>query len=198
MKSVFDTLSAINVNDKVEKKNNLTYLSWAWAWGETKKLYPNATYNVIRDPQTDKPYFSDNDLGIMVMTSVTIDGEKLEMWLPVMNHRNQALTIEQATMFDVNKTIMRCLTKNLAMFGLGHYIYAGEDLPEADAVAKKEESKVVQAKQIILKVDDENWEKVLKYIVANKELGLEKIVNQISKKYKVTAVVKKAINELIR
>jgi len=84
------------------------------------------------------------------------------------------------------------------MFGLGHYIYAGEDLPEADAVAKKEESKVVQAKQIILKVDDENWEKVLKYIVANKELGLEKIVNQISKKYKVTAVVKKAINELIR
>ncbi len=120
MKSVFDTLSAINVNDKVEKKNNLTYLSWAWAWGETKKLYPNATYNVIRDPQTDKPYFSDNDLGIMVMTSVTIDGEELEMWLPVMNHRNQALTIEQATMFDVNKTMMRCLTKNLAMFGLGH------------------------------------------------------------------------------
>lgn len=198
MKSVFDTLSAINVNDKVEKKNNLTYLSWAWAWGETKKLYPNATYNVIRDPQTDKPYFSDNDLGIMVMTSVTIDGEELEMWLPVMNHRNQALTIEQATMFDVNKTIMRCLTKNLAMFGLGHYIYAGEDLPEADAAAKKEEAKEAQAKQVTLKVDDENWEKVLKYIVANKEMGLEKIINQISKKYKVTAVVKKAINELIK
>ena len=198
MKSVFDTLSAINVNDKVEKKNNLTYLSWAWAWGETKKLYPNATYNVIRDPQTDKPYFSDNDLGIMVMTSVTIDGEELEMWLPVMNHRNQALTIEQATMFDVNKTMMRCLTKNLAMFGLGHYIYAGDDLPEADAAAKKEETKEAQVKQVTLKVDDENWEKVLKYIVANKEMGLEKIINQISKKYKVTAVVKKAINELIK
>ena len=129
-KSVFETLSAINVNDKVEKKNGLTYLSWAWAWGEVKKAYPSAVYEVARDPQTDKPYFADPDLGIMVMTNVCIDSQCLEMWLPVMNHRNQALTVDQATMFDVNKAIMRCLTKNLAMFGLGHYIYVGEDYPQ--------------------------------------------------------------------
>ena len=82
-KSVFETLSAINVNDKVEKKSNLTYLSWAWAWAEVKKQYPDASYEVLRDPQTDKPWFFDPALGYMTMTNVTIDGETLEMWLPV-------------------------------------------------------------------------------------------------------------------
>ena len=114
------------------------------------------------------------------------------MWLPVMNHRNQALTVEQATMFDVNKTIMRCLTKNLAMFGLGHYIYAGEDMPEGDVVVAE------KPKELTLKVGDDNWKKVLSYIAANKQLGAEKIVEQVSKKYKVTATIKKAINEAVK
>ena len=142
--SIFDKLSAINVNDKVEKKSNLTYLSWAWAWAEVKKACPDATYEVLQDPYTSKPYFFDDNLGYMVMTQVTIEGESLEMWLPVMDGANKAMTnksytystrygdktVEKATMFDINKTLMRCLTKNLAMFGLGLYIYAGEDLPE--------------------------------------------------------------------
>lgn len=149
-KSVFETLSAINVNDKVEKKKDLTYLSWAWAWGEVKKAYPDASYKIVRDPHTMSPYFFDQHLGYMVMTEVTIEGQTLEMWLPVMDGANQAMkhesyeystrygvkTVDAATMFDINKTLMRCLTKNLAMFGLGHYIYAGEDLPEVDATPK--------------------------------------------------------------
>lgn len=208
--SVFEKLSAINVNDKVEKKNGLTYLSWAWAWGEVKKAFPNATYNVLSDPQTSKPYFYDENLGYMVMTSVTINGETLEMWLPVMDGANKSMmnkpyeyatkygkkTVEAATMFDINKTIMRCLTKNLAMFGLGHYIYAGEDLPEP---AHVEPEPVAEPKPLeTLKVDSEQWEKVKAYVTTNKSLGLEKIVQQLERKYKVTPSVSKEISKLIK
>ena len=131
VKSVFETLSEINVNDKVEKKNGLTYLSWAWAWAEVKKRYPTATYRIYRDPETNRPFDFIQGVGYMVYTYVKIEGEELEMWLPVMDFRNKSM-IDNATTFDINKTIMRCLVKNLAMFGLGHYIYAGEDLPEPD------------------------------------------------------------------
>ena len=144
-KTVFDTLSAINVNEKTEKKNGLTYLSWAWAWGIVKKTYPSASYEVTL--WDGKPYLFDEDLGYLVQTTVSIDGEKIGMQLPVMDGANKAQknvpytyktkfadkTVEAATMFDINTAIMRCLTKNLAMFGLGHYIYAGEDLPEDDS-----------------------------------------------------------------
>ena len=135
-KSVFETLSAINVNDKVEKKNGLTYLSWAWAWAEVKKTYPSATYKVVKDEATNMPFVFDPSMGYMCSTEVTIKGETLEMWLPVMDGANKAMKLEAyeyttrygnksvqgASMFDINKTIMRCLVKNLAMFGLGHYI----------------------------------------------------------------------------
>lgn len=143
-KSVFETLSAIDVNKHTEKKDNLTYLSWAWAWGITKKTYPTADYEV--NYFEGKPYLFDENLGYLVSTRVTIDGETIPMHLPVMNGANKAQkhvaykystkygdkTVEAATMFDINTAIMRCLTKNLAMFGLGHYIYAGEDLPEVE------------------------------------------------------------------
>jgi hypothetical protein len=187
-KSVFDTLSSIDVSSKVEKKANLTYLPWAWAWGVVKKHYPNTRYEVIRDPQTDKCYNVDPDLGIMVHTKVTIKDESLEMWLPVMNHRNKALKLGEADMFDINKTLMRCLTKNLAMFGLGHYIYAGEDLPEVapEPVSLK-----------TLKVGDPNWENILKYIGANKTKSLEDITKMVEIKYKVTMPIKKALSKAI-
>lgn len=155
----YNELSTINVNDKVEKKNGLNYLSWAFAWAEVKKKYPEASYNVVKFE--GKPYLYDETLGYMVFTNVTIEGITHEMWLPVLDGANKSMraedytymgkekkwsneekkyiyvhvekTCEKATMFDINKTIMRCLTKNLAMFGLGLYIYAGEDLPEAIA-----------------------------------------------------------------
>lgn len=122
----FEEVYAINVNDKTEKKGNLTYLSWAFAWAEFKKIYPEATYKI--NP-FDGTFCSGNEkMGYMVQTQVTAGQNTYEMWLPVMDMRNN--TVLQPKMTEINKTIMRCLTKNLAMFGLGLYIYAGEDLPE--------------------------------------------------------------------
>lgn len=146
-KSVFNTLFYLDVGDHVEKKDTgrvtLSYLSWAWAWAEVKKHFEDATYEIVKD-ENGLPYFGDPRTGIMVYTRVTIGGITHEMWLPVMDSTNNAMKFEPyeiqtrygtksiaaATMFDINKTIMRCLVKNLAMFGLGLYIYAGEDLPE--------------------------------------------------------------------
>lgn len=124
----FEEVYAINVNEKTEKKGNLTYLSWAWAWAEFKKAYPNATYKV---DQFNGLFCTGNEkIGYMVRTEVTAGEQTYEMWLPVMDMRNN--TVLAPKMTEINKTIMRCLTKNLAMFGLGLYIYAGEDLPEGE------------------------------------------------------------------
>jgi hypothetical protein len=142
MSNAFNTLNAIDVNQHTEKKNGLTYLSWAWAWQQVAMQFPSATYEIVKFDGL--PYIA-SPLGIMVYTRVTIDGITHEMWLPVMDGANNAMKLEEyqfkkkngstvsvaaADMFDINKTIMRCLTKNLAMFGMGLYIYAGEDLPE--------------------------------------------------------------------
>ena len=151
---IFNTLYKIDVNKVAEKKQNLTYLSWAWAWAEVKKRFPSASYEVERDENTKLPYLNDPKTGYMVFTKVTIGNITHEMWLPVMDGANKAMKetpyvyqvreykdrkptgkmidkrVEDATMFDINKAILRCLVKNLAMFGLGLYIYSGEDLPE--------------------------------------------------------------------
>jgi hypothetical protein len=158
-KTAFEILNAVNVNDHTEVKDTgkvkLTYLSWAWAWAEVKKRFPTASYEIIKFDGL--PYVYDEKTGFMVYTKVTIEGVTHEMWLPVMDGNNRAMldhpyevktkynsfTVQAATMFDVNKTIMRCLTKNLAMFGLGLYIYAGEDLPEEpdEDVKEKDQKK---------------------------------------------------------
>lgn len=165
----FQELYSLNVNDHVEQKEGLSYLSWAYAWAEFKKIYPDATYEVKKD-EAGRCYFGDPCYGYMVYTSVTAGGLTYEMWLPVMDNANKAMksfgyqytvknkyfqyakqnpedgkfydkygkeqtefitkTVDEISMFDINKAVMRCLVKNLAMFGLGLYIYAGEDLPE--------------------------------------------------------------------
>lgn len=156
-KTVFETLNDINVNGHTEGRNGLTYLSWVWAVSEVMKKYPDMDYEVVKFDGI--PYVYDEKTGYMVYTKVTINGVIHEMWLPVMDSNNKAMkaepytyttkngekTVEAATMFDINKTIMRCLTKNLAMFGLGLYIYAGEDLPETE----KEEAKKTSEKEAI-------------------------------------------------
>jgi hypothetical protein len=120
-------LLKINVNDHTEKKNGLTYLSWAWAWAEALKADPTATFDVqLFD---GKPYMDVNGTG-MVWVTVTMFGQPRFCMLPVMNHRNQP--IQNPDAFQVNTAIMRCMTKTLALHGLGLYIYAGEDLPESD------------------------------------------------------------------
>ena len=136
-KKIFNKLFSLDVNEHIEKKNGLSYLSWAWAWAEVKKLYPTANYTI-------EPYSFDENLGYMVFTSVTIAEQNYRMWLPVMDNNNYSMKNEPyevttkygkkqvaaASMFDINKAYMRCLVKNLAMFGLGLYVYAGEDIPE--------------------------------------------------------------------
>lgn len=133
-----------NVNTMTEKKNGFTYLSWALAWKEVLETYPTATYRILKN-ENGLPYFAD-DTGAICFTEVTIEGITHEMWLPVMDGANKAMkkesytyktkfgekSVEAYTTFDINKTVMRCLVKNLAMFGLGLYIYAGEDLPTVE------------------------------------------------------------------
>ena len=170
-KSVFETLNAIDVNEHTEKKNGLTYLSWPWAWATVKGLYPDTAYEVRH--WDGKPFYYDEVLGYMVETSVTIQGETKTMWLPVMDSKNKAQkaqpytytvfykggkseekTVEAATMFDINTAIMRCLVKNLAMFGLGLYIYAGEDLPAA-VVEQAKEAAAAAAADDLPKAEEE-------------------------------------------
>lgn len=119
-------LLKINVSDHTEKKNGLTYLSWAWAWAEVLKIDPQATWEAVEFngmPCTFLP-----DTSAMVKTVVTIKGHAKSCWLPVMNHKNQAIKGPDA--FAINTALVRCLTKTISMHGLGLYIYAGEDLPE--------------------------------------------------------------------
>lgn len=127
-KSIFETLNGINVNEHTEKKNGLTYLSWAWAWAEVKKLYPLATYKVY-EREDGNIYWTDGRTA-WVKTGVTINGLEHIEYLPIMDYNNKSIPLEKITSFDVNKAIQRSLTKACARHGLGLYVYAGEDLPE--------------------------------------------------------------------
>lgn len=145
-KEIFDTLFAVDVSAYTDERKGLTYLSWAHALSETMKRYPTMSYKVERFGENKVPYLYDPKTGYMVFTEVTIEGITKEMWLPVLDTNNKAMLdhpytydtknqkgikVEAATMYDLNKAIMRCLAKNLAMFGLGLYIYNKDDLPEA-------------------------------------------------------------------
>lgn len=136
--SIEHTLLKLNVNDHTEKKNNLTYLSWAWAWAAALKADPTAVYEVSTWSIDGRPHLYINVNGTaMVAVTVTLGGRTRTCHLPVMDHRNKPISDPDA--FQINTAIMRCMTKCLALFGLGLYIYAGEDLPEEGE--KKEEKK---------------------------------------------------------
>jgi len=150
--SVFKTLNAINVNEHVEQKNGLTYLSWAWAWAKVKELYPDATYTVYENKEGWN-YHTDGKT-CWVKTGVTINGlEHVEM-LPVMDYRNSSIPADKVTSFDVNKAIQRSLTKACARHGLGLYIYAGEDLPE-EVKKEAEEKKQKEAEELLVQACNE-------------------------------------------
>jgi hypothetical protein len=122
-KDIWQKLSAIDCSAHVEKKNSMNYLSWAWAWGVLMEHYPEAQYS-FDAPQV----FPDQTQ--MVFCTVNIGECSRRMWLPVMDHRNKALVGPDS--FAINTAMMRCLVKCLALYGLGHYIYAGEDLPQSE------------------------------------------------------------------
>lgn len=124
-----------NVSSMTEKKNGLTYLSWAMAWKCVLEIYPGAKYSILKN-EDNIPLFGNKELGYMVYTTVTIEDLTHEMWLPVLDFKNKAMT--NPNMFDINKSIMRCLAKNLAMFGLGLNVYTGEDYPISEDDFKEE------------------------------------------------------------
>lgn len=129
-KSVWQTLSAINVNEHTEKKNGLTYLSWAWAWGTLKEHYPNASFQKHIHPETNLPLFKDDQGYAYVAVSVVVEDISHTEVFPVLNYSNKA--VQNPDSFQVNTALQRCLTKAISYHGLGHYIYAGEDFPEGD------------------------------------------------------------------
>lgn len=186
-KSSFETLSNINVNDKVEKKNGLSYLSWAWAWQVVKKHYPQSTYTIYEN--NDGFNYHHDGMTAWVKTGVTIEGIEHIEYLPIMDYRNKSIPLTDLTSFHVNSSIQRSLTKAIARHGLGLYIYAGEDIP-ADEVTSTE---VLEPKVVTLNIGDENWEKVLRWVAANKEKGLAEIIKTLQTKYKVSAKAKNAL-----
>ena len=160
--TVWKTLSSIDVNNKTEKKGNLTYLSWAWAWGELMNHFPTATYTFTEWEYPDGAHYVTKDILIYPDGTCSVEcelriGELVrKMWLPVMDYKNNA--IANPTARQISDTKMRCLVKCISMFGLGHYIYAGEDLPTPEgsappvknetAPSKKEKRKLTKAQQV--------------------------------------------------
>jgi len=142
-KKVWSVLSKIDCSEQIEKKGNLKYLSWAWAWGIAMEHFPDTSFEVkyFADPSHETkqyPFETHPDGTATVWMELAINGIRRTMWLPVMDNRNNS--IKNPSSRQVSDTTMRCLVKGLALFGLGHYIYAGEDLPEAptsDAAATR-------------------------------------------------------------
>lgn len=166
----FNKVSNIDVSKMTEEKNGLTYLSWAMAWKEFCKVYPNARYEIVKN-EKNLPYFKDDEVGYMVYTRVTVDELTHEMWLPVLDFKNKPMM--KPNMFDINKTVMRCLTKNLAMFGLGLHVYTGEDLPSEDDTPEPKQPKKKE-KPIERNVEELDRQAMLKEIpikLQNKQAG---------------------------
>ena len=170
-----------------EKKGKFTYLSWALAWKEFIKVYPSATYEIKKNDM-GLPLFGNKEFGYMSYTTVTVVDITHEMWLPVLDFQNKPMLAPKT--FDINKTVMRCLTKNLAMFGLGLYIYAGEDLPEDNtpvdvkAQVTKETTNTVRAYLTHDKLSVDLKIKELKVALNNKtQLANQYMVDELIKNY---------------
>ena len=142
VKSVFSTLYETDVSEHTEKKGNLTYLSWAWAWAEVKKAYPKAFYTIYENK--DGLFYHTDGRTAWVKTGVTIDGIEHIEYLPVMDYKNNSIPLAKVTSCDVNKTIQRSITKACARHGLGLCIYAGEDMPEAPAENTQQAAENIQ------------------------------------------------------
>ena len=177
-KSVFATLNAINVKDVVEEKNGLSYLSWAWAWAKVKENFPEANYTIYENAD-GLNYHTDGNTA-WVKTGVTINGLEHIEFLPVMDHRNKSIPVANLTSYDVNKAIQRSLTKACARHGLGLYIYAGEDMPTPEKVARTTEPRTLEE---LFDVIPE--EEVLRSIVAEFiDADNKETIKQLSQRHK--------------
>jgi hypothetical protein len=195
MESVYNSLKAIDVRPKAEKKGRADYLSWAHAWDMLKSVYPQAQRIIYESEHTGLNYFTDGKTAYVKVGIVVNDLEHIDM-LCVMDHRNKSIPIEKLCSFEVNKTIQRATAKAIAMHGLGLSLWTGEDVPSQPSEAKEAPSKEVK-ERISLEVDDENWAKVLKFVVASKDKGMPYILEQLRTKYKVSTKVQKALKDNI-
>lgn len=186
----FKVLSAISIKDKVERKGNLDYLSWANAWAILKSHYPDAQRTIYEHDQTGFNYFTDGK-SAWVKVGVTVAGLEHIDYLPIMDHRNNAIHVEKITSTDVNKSIQRATAKAIAMHGLGLSLWTGEDVPE-QTTSKQEPAGLVE-----LEMGTDNWDKVVAYVEANKGLGIKVIGQQLTRKYKISADVKKEITKIV-
>ena len=167
-KSVFEVLNAIDCSEHIEKKNGLTYLSWAWAWQILKKHYPASTYTIYEDAMGRN--FHTDGRTCWVKTGVCVEGIEHIEYLPVMDFRNASILLDKVTSFDVNKAIQRALTKAVARHGLGLYIYAGEDLPDAaDEEKRPAASRPVQQVQAAAQPKAISIDVLNKYIIGQAE-----------------------------
>ena len=167
-KSVFEVLNAIDCSEHIEKKNGLRYLSWAWAWQILKKHYPASTYTIYEDAM-GRNYHTDGRT-CWVKTGVCVEGIEHIEYLPVMDFRNASILLDKVTSFDVNKAIQRSLTKAVARHGLGLYIYAGEDLPDAaDEEKRPAASRPVQQVQAAAQPKAISIDVLNKYIIGQAE-----------------------------
>ena len=193
MKSVYSTLSQTSVREKIERKGNLDYLSWANAWHMLKTAYPNAQRKVYEHEHTGFNYFTDGRTAYVKVGIIVNDLEHID-YLPVMDFRNNALPIDKVTATDVNKTIQRSTAKAIAMHGLGLSLWTGEDVPViVDVAQAPQESSLIE-----LTKGSENWDKVAQYITLNKQIGLDKIIQQLTTKYTISASVNKEIAKLLK
>ena len=169
-KSVFETLNAINVNELVDKKGNIPYVSWSVAWSELKKVYPDSSFTIYEHETQFGAcnYYTDGRF-CWVKVGVTINGQELIEELAVMDYRNAAVPLNQVTSVDVQKAIKRCLTKCIALHGLGLYIYKGEDLPDPEAEKKRKE----EEKQLIKEEQEANYGKEIAGVVTSKKLPVQ-------------------------
>ena len=189
---VFKKLSEINISDKVEKKGNQKYLSWSNAWELAKQHFPDMQRKIYEDQLTGMNYFTDHKTAYVKVGIIINDLEHID-YLPVMDFRNQSISIDKVTSMDVNKTIQRSTTKALAMHGLGLSLWTGEDMVDTVKSAKTPVNK------IDLAVNDSNWAGVVAYVTANKtKLDLVSIVKNLSVKYNLSTSVKKNLGDLLK
>ena len=200
-KNIFTELSEISIKGKTDKKGRFDYMSWATAWSMIKTQYPSAQRTVYECIETGLNFFTDGKTAY-VKVGITINDLEHIDYLPVMDYRNNSIAIDKITSMDVNTAIQRSTAKAIAMHGLGLSLWIGEDTIEVIKPQPKQQVSKTPAPtketKITLDIGDENWTKVLKYIGANKELGLPKIVKNLETKYKIKTTVKRELSKQIK
>lgn len=187
--SVFKTLSSINLSSKVEKRGNLSYISWSTAWGAVKEHYPDVQRTVF-ETESGVNYFTDG-MTAFVKVGVTINNIEHLEYLPIMDIRNASIRLDKITSFDVNKAIQRCTVKALALHGLALNIYNKEEFfDEPKVIVPKASAKIK------LVEGDANWDKVSNFVIDNMGMSTEEVIKKLSVKYDISDAVKKSIDKL--